>query len=552
MTAQDRYVTGYDPETREPIKYDLARYRPIEIAPEGGWTHEDRDELQRAASTRHYLIFARTKSGTVWKIGRPPFNAKSIPLNDPRTPPHGGKQRLRYEELESLGTCSKVDDGDLGELKQSIRDLKDSQPGEVTIEVLPAPGADDPTRPAMLIKRAAEEVEAEDTPAHTERAHALLSASSANRWINCTPAPYLEAQHPDTTSDAAAEGTAAHELAEYKLRQHLDLPATRPTSEWDSEEMDDYTDGYADHVMAELARARETDPAAFLAIEERLDFSHIVPGGFGTGDALIIGGDTLTIVDLKYGKGVEVGAKGNPQMRLYALGALAAYGMIYDIDQVRTVIYQPRLSNISVEEISVEELVAWAEDVVRPAAEKATAGEGELRAGEWCRFCRHAAQCPALAAEMFAPVPTSGELTPAAPDPDTLTDDQIATIVTHAGELKKWLTKVESFALEKAMEGRAYPGLKLVEGRSVRKYTDEGTVAHIVEEDTEHSPYKPREVLGITAMTKLLGKKRFEKLLGDFVHKPEGKPALVPESDKRPALELATAETMFEPIEKGA
>ncbi|WP_288751284.1 DUF2800 domain-containing protein [uncultured Corynebacterium sp.] len=390
-----------------------------------------------------------------------------------------------------------------------------------------------------------------DPVGHADRDHALLSASSAHRWINCTPAPYLEAQHPDTASDAAAEGTAAHELAEHKLRQHLDLPTTRPVSEWDSEEMDDYTDQYADHVMAELQRAREVDKAAFLSIEERLDFSHIVPDGFGTGDALIVSDYTLTIVDLKYGKGVEVSAVGNPQMRLYALGALATYGAIYDIEQVRMVIFQPRLANVSVEEISVDELTTWAEDVVRPAAEKAAAGEGELQAGDWCRFCRHAAQCPALAADMFAPVPTSAEHVPEAPDPDTLTDTQIATIVTHAGELKKWLTKVESYALAQATGGHTYPGLKLVEGRSVRKYTDEDAVTKAVEAAGE-DPYKPREVLGITAMTKLLGKKRFQELLGDYVHKPEGKPTLVPASDKRPALTLATPDTMFEPITPGA
>lgn len=495
--------------------YDLDTYQPIEKAPEGGWTHEDRDALQRAASTRDYLIFARTKNGKVWKIGRPPFNAKSIPLNDSRTPPHGGKQRLKYEELESLGTCSIAKDDD-----------QNGSTVEATI--------------------------AETEPAgHADRAHALLSASSAHRWLNCTPAPYLEAQHPDGHSDAAAEGTAAHELAEHKLRQHLGLPTTRPMSEWDSEEMDDYTDQYADHVMAELTRARQTDKAAFLAIEERLDFSHIVPDGFGTGDALIVADDTLTVVDLKYGKGVQVSAEGNPQMRLYALGALATYGAIYDIQQVRMVIFQPRLANISTEEITVDELVAWVENVVRPAAEKAAAGEGELQAGQWCRFCRHAAQCPALAEEMFSPVPTTAEHTPAAPAPDTLTDEQVATIVEHAGELKKWLTKVESFALEQATAGRTYPGLKLVEGRSVRKYTDEGDVASAVQAAGE-DPYKPREVLGITAMTKLLGKKRFEELLGDHVHKPEGKPTLVPVADKRPALELATAETMFEPVGESA
>lgn len=512
--TEDRYLKAYDLDTHKDVTYDLETYTPVLTAPEEGWNSEDKLTLEETANEKQ-LSFARTHTGEVWRIGLWRFNKKTITLEDSRTPPHGGKQRLKYEELESLGTCSKVDNN---------ADQAD------TVEATVAK-----TEPV----------------AHAERAHALLSASSAHRWIHCTPAPYLEAQHPDTSSDAAAEGTAAHELAEHKLRQHLDVPTARPVSEWDSEEMDDYTDQYADHVMAELARAREMDKAAFLAIEERLDFSHIVPDGFGTGDALIVSDDTLTVIDLKYGKGVTVSAHENPQMRLYALGALATYGAIYDVQTVRTVIFQPRLANISVEEIAVDDLLAWAENTVRPAAEKAAAGEGELRAGEWCRFCRHAAQCPERAREMFAPVPTTVEHVPAAPDPDTLTDDQIATIVAHSGELKKWLTKVESFALAQASEGRAYPGLKLVEGRSVRKYTDEDEVARVVEEAGE-DPHKPREVLGITAMTKLLGKQRFEELLGDYVHKPEGKPALVPESDKRPALELTTPENVFQPIEKGA
>lgn len=513
MTDQ-HHLKAYDLDTHKDVTYDLDTYTPAITAPEGGWGPNDKLTLEQAANDQQ-LIFARTHTGEVWKIGLWRFNKKTVTLNDNRTPAHGGKQRLKYEELESLGTCSIVKDDD-----------QDGGTVEATVAK---------TEPA----------------AHAERDHALLSASSANRWLNCTPAPYLEAQHPDSSSDAAAEGTAAHELAEHKLRQHLDQPTTRPVSEWDSEEMDDYTDQYADHVMAELARAREVDKAAFLAIEERLDFSHIVPDGFGTGDALIVADGTLTVVDLKYGKGVEVSAAGNPQMRLYALGALATYGVIYDVQTIRTVIFQPRLANISTEEITVDELVTWAENVVRPAADKAIAGEGELRAGEWCRFCRHAAQCPALAAEMFAPVPTTGELVPEAPAPDTLTDTQIAQIVTHAGELKKWLTKVESFALDQATGGHTYPGLKLVEGRSVRKYTDEGDVARAVEAAGE-DPYKPREVLGITAMTKLLGKKRFDELLGDHVHKPEGKPTLVPESDKRSALELATPENVFTSIQKGA
>ncbi len=529
--------------------YDTDTYKPVITAPESGWTFEDRDQLQREASTREYLIFARTKKGEVLRISRPPFNAKSIRLNTT----HTTKTRVRYEELESLGTCPPAEDSALGELKQSIRDLKDSQPGRVTIDVLPAPGADDPTRPAMLIKRAAEEVEAERTPAHAERAHALLSASSAHRWLHCTPAPHLEAQHPDSESEAAAEGTIAHELAEHKLRQALDEPTQRPDSEWIDEDMEDHTDNYVDHVMAELHRTQEESPGAFLAIEQRLDFSHIVPNGFGTADATIVGDGTMTVVDFKYGKGVKVDAEDNPQMRLYALGALAQFGMIYDIHTVRMVIFQPRINNISTDEISVDALTQWAEDVVRPAAALAIAGEGQLQAGTWCQFCRHAPQCTALAQQMFAPIPTTGDaLTPAAPDPDTLTDEQITQIVSVSTELKKWLGKVEAHALAQANNGHVYPGLKLVEGRSVRKYTDTEAVAAVVTSETAEDPYKPREVLGITAMTKLLGKKQFDELLGQYVHKPEGKPALVPVSDKRPALEVATAETVFQPIGESA
>ncbi|WP_165164930.1 DUF2800 domain-containing protein [Corynebacterium qintianiae] len=451
------------------------------------------------------LTHVRDTKGTVWKT-HTWLNKKSVPLNHTQQ----GPTRLPFDRVESFGVLQ------------------------------------DETEPAAGDKLEATVAKTEPV-AHQGRAHALLSASSANRWLHCTPAPHLEAKHPDSTSDAAAEGTAAHELAEHKLRALLDLPTSRPESEWHNEDMEDHTDAYADHVLAELACARETDPAAFLAIEERLDFSHIVPDGFGTGDALIVADGTLTVVDLKYGKGIEVSAQDNPQMRLYALGALAAYDTIYDIQQVRMVVFQPRLGNISIEEINVDALMLWAEEVVKPRAALAITGDGDLQAGEWCRFCRHAAQCPALANEMFAPVPTAGELTPAAPAPDTLTDDQIATIVAHAGELKKWLTKVEAHALAKATECHTYPGLKLVEGRSVRKYTDEDAVAKVVAEAGE-DPYKPREVLGVTAMTKLLGKKRFDDLLKDHVHKPEGKPTLVPESDKRPALTMATAETMFTPI----
>lgn len=390
--------------------------------------------------------------------------------------------------------------------------------------------------------------EATPEPAHhSERAHALLSASSANRWLHCTPSAVLEDQYPDSSSAAAEEGTAAHELAEHKLRLLADLPTTRPVSDWQNEDMESHTDDYADHVMAELHRAQETSPAAFLAIEERLDFSHLVPDGFGTGDAVIVGDGTMTIIDLKYGKGVEVSAEENPQMMLYALGALNLYSMIYQIDQVRMVIYQPRLHNISVWETTVDNLTQWATETVKPTAEIAAKGEGELRAGAWCQFCRHAPQCTALMKEHFAVIPTQGaELTPAAPNPETLSDGQVATIVAHSGEIKKWLTSVEKFATAQANEGHTYPGLKLVEGRSVRRYTDPDAVAQAVEKVGE-DPWE-RKLLGITAMQKLLGKKTFDETLGDLLHKPAGAPTLVPASDKRPALTVATPENVFEQL----
>lgn len=517
MTEVRHLVTVYDIDSKKDLVYDTTTYTPVLEAPEGGWTYEDKLELEQAATDQN-LQFVRTHKGEVWRIALYQFNKKIITLNDPRTPPQGGRQRVKYEEIESFGTCR--------------------HDGDQHADTNTAGTKDEP---------------ADQAPTHADRAHALLSASSAHRWIHCTPAPYLEARHPDSDSEAAAEGTAAHELAEHKLRLALDEPTQRPESTWIDEDMEDHTDTYVDHVMAELHRTKQDSPGAFLAIEQRLDFSDIVPDGFGTSEATIVGDGTMTVVDFKYGKGVKVEAEGNPQMRLYALGALAQFGMIYDIHTVRMVIFQPRINNISTDEIAVEELTTWAEEVVRPAAELAATGEGQLQAGEWCQFCRHAAHCTALAKQMFTPIPTAGdELTPAAPDPDTLTDAQVAQIVAVSTELKKWLGKVEAHALAQANDGHTYPGLKLVEGRAVRKYTDTDAVAAVVTSETEEDPYKPREVLGITAMTKLLGKKQFDELLGQYVHKPEGKPTLVPVSDQRPALEVATPETVFEPISNGA
>lgn len=479
----------------------------------------DGDELADLQTTakEHGVTYCVDTRGRTLKVTK--INKKSINVDDGYD-----SQRLDWKLIESIGVME-------GEEAVEPTPLHKPKP---TPEPDPEPASEPEPEPAAAT-------------AHKERAHALLSASGSARWLNCTPSPLLEEQYPDSDSEAAAEGTAAHELAEYKLRVLKGSKfQQRPTSKWDSEEMESHTDDYADHVMATLAHAKETSPAATLLIEHRLDFSHLVPEGFGTGDAIIIADDTMTIIDLKYGKGVEVSAEANPQMRLYALGALHQFGMIYDIRKVKMVIFQPRLRNTSIDEIDAAELIDWGNEVVKPTAAIAMAGEGELTPGDWCQFCKHAPACPALAKQYFDVVPMA-DAQPAAPAPDTLSDAQIANIVKWSGELKKWLTAVEKHALDEANNGKQYPGLKLVEGRSVRKYTDETAVAAKVEQ-LGHEPYE-KKLLGITAMTKLLGKKTFDTELGEYLHKPEGKPTLVVESDKRQALAPKSADNFFTPIE---
>lgn len=483
----------------------------------------DGDELADLQTTakEHGVTYCVDTRGRTLKVTK--INKKSINVDDGYD-----SQRLDWKLIESIG------------IQEGVVELDPNNATEPT--PLHEPKPDPAPKP-----------ESEPEPAaagHKERAHALLSASGSARWINCTPSPLLEEQYPDSDSEAAAEGTAAHELAEYKLRVLKGSKfQQRPTSKWDSEEMESHTDDYADHVMATLAHAKETSPAATLLIEHRLDFSHLVPEGFGTGDAIIIADDTMTIIDLKYGKGVEVSAEANPQMRLYALGALHQFGMIYDIRKVKMVIFQPRLRNTSIDEIDAAELIDWGNEVVKPTAAIAMAGEGELTPGDWCQFCKHAPACPALAKQYFDVVPMA-DAQPAAPDPQTLSNEQIANIVKWSGDLKKWLGKVEKFALDQANNGVSYPGLKLVEGRSNRKYIDEEQAAITVEELFGKDPWKPREILGVTAMTKLLGKKDFEEHLGEYLHKPEGKPTLVPESDKRQALQPKSADSFFTAIDK--
>ena len=371
--------------------------------------------------------------------------------------------------------------------------------------------------------------------------HALLSASGAHRWLNCTPSARLESDEPESTSAAAEQGTAAHALAEHKLRRALKQRSKRPVSTWIDDEMETLTDDYVAYVQEHISLARETCGDPQVLIEQRLDFSHVVPGGFGTGDCVIIAEPTLQIIDLKYGQGVLVEAERNPQLMLYALGALHTFGDLYDIERVAVTIYQPRRGNVDTWEISVTELEHRAEAEVKPKAELAAAGEGEFCPGSWCQFCKIAPTCRARAEANLALARL--EFAP----PAELSDSEIADVLARIPQLKTWAADVEAYALSQAVnQGVVFEGFKLVAGRSIRNYTSETDVAAAAEA-AGYRDIWDRKLITLTAMERLMGKPAFNEILGDLVTKPAGKPTLVPASDKRPALDLVSAATDFQP-----
>ena len=370
------------------------------------------------------------------------------------------------------------------------------------------------------------------------REHAILSASGAHRWMVCTPSARLEEHYPDTHSESASEGTFAHAFAELlldELMKKIDIVSYKrkykqmAKDQFWSKSLEEYVNEYVSYVVECYEESLQADEGAALLTEQRLDFSQWVPQGFGRGDAVIIADGTMHVIDLKYGKNVAVRAENNPQLRLYALGAYAELSCLYNIDTVQMSIVQPRNGGISVEVLSVEKLLEWG-NTVKTIAEVAIRGEGELVAGEHCRFCKAAVRCKKMAEKMEKVKST-------ALSPDELTDDELAAILGEAENVLSWLHKVQDYALTEARDnGKKWPGFKLVEGRSNRIYTDEEAVAKtlIGADYTEEDIYKPRSLKGITDMQKLLGKKNFDSLLDGLVAKPQGKPALVPESDKRP------------------
>ncbi len=365
--------------------------------------------------------------------------------------------------------------------------------------------------------------------------HALLSASSSHRWLNCPPSARLCEGYEDKSSEYAQEGTDAHSLCEHKLKSALGMESTDPTEglSFYSEEMEQCACDYAAYVIELVAEAKKICKDPVVLIEQRLDFSRFVQEGFGTGDCMIVADGTLYIVDYKHGKGVEVSAVDNPQMMLYALGALELFDGIYDIDTVQMAIFQPRRDNVSVCVMAKDDLLQWAHNELMAKAKLAYDGEGEFACGDWCRFCKAKAACRKRAEYNLEMAKYDFAV------PATLEEAEIAVILARADELAAWAADVKEFALQQALSGVEYEGWKVVEGRSNRRYTDEAAVAEAVKK-AGFNPYEEK-LLGITAMTAALGKKRFADIIekAGLTEKPQGKPALVPESDKRPPMHTA-------------
>ncbi len=368
--------------------------------------------------------------------------------------------------------------------------------------------------------------------------HALLSASSSHRWLHCPPSARLCEGYDDKGSNFAAEGTDAHALCEYKLRTALGMEAKDPTEDlsWYDAEMEESANGYAAFVMELVEEAKKTCPDPVVLIEQRLDYSRYVAEGFGTGDCVIIADGTLHIVDFKYGRGILVEAEDNPQMMLYALGALELFDCLYDIDTVSMTIFQPRRGNVSTYTLPKADLYEWADTVLAPTAELAWSGEGEYHCGEWCQFCKAKADCRERAKANMELAKYEFK------QPPLLTDEEVEDILSRIDELIAWASDIRDYALQAAISGKHWTGYKLVEGRSNRKYTDELAVVAAVRV-AGYDPYE-HKVLGVTAMTTMLGKKQFNDILGGLVTKPQGKPTLVPDSDKRPAMTNIISEFM--------
>lgn len=366
--------------------------------------------------------------------------------------------------------------------------------------------------------------------------HAILSPSSSSRWIQCPPSARLQLKFKDEVSTYAKEGTDAHSLCEFKLKSLLGQEAKDPREDLNflSKEMEECSDGYVAYVL-EIVEASQNP---MIYIEEKLDLSSFIPEASGTADCLIVSDENLHVIDYKHGMSVEVDAKENTQLMIYALGALYLFDGIYDTKTVILHIYQPRRDNISVFTISKTDLYKWSKEVLEPRAKIAFKGEGDFKAGAHCRFCKAKNNCRKRA-EL-----SMGILKHDFKKPDLLEDYELEEVLKLIPLMETWANDVKDYALEKALQGKKWTDFKLVEGRSTRKYADEEKIAEIVTA-MGFDPYE-KKLLGITKMTKLLGKKNFDENLSAYITKPQGKPTLVERSDKREEIANIKDEFMKE------
>jgi hypothetical protein len=377
-------------------------------------------------------------------------------------------------------------------------------------------------------------------PNHSERAHALLSASSAHRWLACPSSAVASEAYPDQDTEFTREGTLAHEVAEWiasgKAKDHT---LDKGQDEGVTAEMIECAKAYAAYIEEHIE-----SPDAVVLLEQRVDFSPWVPDGFGTCDCIIIQGDTLTIIDYKYGQGVAVSAEDNPQMKLYSMGALNDYGFAYDVTKVETHIFQPRINNISADTLTVDELLTWAEKTVKPIAQKAAKGKGDYKAGEHCRFCPHAGRCRELTKTCTEYVETHS-LRVAVP---VLAPHEVAEVLRMEPLVAIWLKRVKDQALTTLLDGGEIPGFKVVEGKlGNRKWSDELKVAAALEAaGYSREDYTETKLHSPAAMDKAIGKKKVAELLEQLIDRAPGAPTLAPASDKRPAYDrLAEAQKDF-------
>lgn len=366
--------------------------------------------------------------------------------------------------------------------------------------------------------------------------HALLSASSSHRWLNCPRSVKLSEGLEDKPSEFALEGSEAHLLCEYRLREALSIEAKNPIDglTYYSAEMEDYASGYVSFILELIEEVKKecTDPVYL--IEQRVDYSRFVDNGFGTADFILIADGTVHIVDYKHGRGVKVESDDNSQMMIYALGALELFDFIYDIQDVNMTIYQPRIGNVSTSSLLKDELYDWAENVLSPMAKLAQSGLGEFQAGGWCQFCKLKTTCRKRMEENMKLA--RFDFT----EPPLLNDDEVEEVLSKIDNLVSWAEDIKEYALKEALKGKTWKFWKLVEGKSNRRYVNEQDVAKVVQE-AGYEPYEMK-LIGLTEMQRRLGKSKFDELLSPYIIKPQGKPTLVPLRDKREPLNMTMKE----------